>query len=705
MAGMFLFGMLGGFLMSLRQTALYEAHVTLEIENPSDSAPSLNLDKSEGGGETPEAYLPTQVVILQSRTLQQHVRERLAHEKFSAPAGRSGRLASLARRLHLLPPKPTASKQSLPSVTVSVKVTPGTRIVDVNCDSADPRAAADYANALANEYIDSNLQAQWDAINHAREWLAQQLEDTRAKLQKSEDDLQAYGRASNLMFTGDKQSVEQDKLKQIQDELSTAEADRIAKQSAYQIAVSTPADSVPQVLDNARLSEYQAQLADLRRQLAELNSVYTSQHPKVLRVQAQIDQLESTFKKERDNVLTRVRNEYQGALMRERLLNGVYHEQAQIVSEQTQKTVTYSILERDVKTNRQLYDTLLQKSREADIATAMRGSRVRIVDAATPPSNPFKPKIVWNSILGSLSGLLAGFALIFVREQLDRSFKFPGDASIHLNLPELGVIPQDSGTARNGFGKTHTFPSFPPLANSSDPTYAAPVELAMWREKSSPIAESFRNVVASVLNTAEHDTPRVIVVGSAARGEGKTTVVSNLGLALAETNRKVLLIDGDLRRPRLNLVLNVPNNWGLSDLLREKSSLQACPLEALVRKTEVPDLYVLTSGPGTKTISNLLYSDRMLELLQRLRCEFDCILIDTPPMLDISDARVLGRLADAAILVCRAGKTNREAAMAAKSRLTADGIPVLGTILNAWDLKSMGRYGYSSYEYYYEGQQ
>jgi capsular exopolysaccharide synthesis family protein len=167
-----------------------------------------------------------------------------------------------------------------------------------------------------------------------------------------------------------------------------------------------------------------------------------------------------------------------------------------------------------------------------------------------------------------------------------------------------------------------------------------------------------------------------------------------LGIALAEIQQRVLLIDADMRQPRLNDVFNVPNSWGLSDLLREKSALRESPLEALVQRTEIPNLYILTSGPSTNNTTNLLHSSRMLELIQRLRTDFDSILIDTPPMLNISDARILGRLVDAAVLVFRAGKTSRDVALAAKRRLTDDGIPVIGTILNGWDLKSLNRYGY-----------
>jgi succinoglycan biosynthesis transport protein ExoP len=693
-----LVGSLGGFMLSLWETPTYTAKVSLEIQTPTDI--TANLQVGDGAAIAPESYLPTQMTILDSRTLHKRAFARLRKNNFQSDNPPARRLAPWHSLFGDAPkPSPDAPEKFAP-IVVTVSNTVNTRIVAIACDSPDPKLAAAYANALANEYIDSNLQSRWDAINNARQWLAQQLEDTRTKLQKSEDDLQSYGRSQNLIFTDGKESAEQDKLKEIQTSVADAQADRIAKQSAYQTALSAPPDSVPQVLDNAQMIAYQAQLADLRRQLADLSSQYTSEHPKVQRVQAQIDQVQAAFQKERGNIMQRIQNDYETSRMRESMLRSSYDKQVQMVSDQTQKTTSYNIMERDVQTNQQMYDTLLQKAREADIATALRGSNARIIDPAETPNSPSKPNFTWNTLLGTLSGLVLGLGLIVLRESLDRSFRAPGDASFHLKLPELGVIPAGNALVMNTGAKTPLAAN--PSASSARPgREAGAVELVTWRDKSSVIAESFRSAVTSILHSEENGVaPRVILVSSAIRGEGKTTIVSNLGIALAEINQRVLLIDGDMRKPRLNTVFNVPNDWGLSDLLREKSSLRDCPLEALVKPTEMPELSVLTSGPGTNSISNLLYSHRMLELLQRLRCEFDHVLIDTPPMLDIADARILGRLADAAILVFRAGKTSREAAFAAKRRLTDDGIPVLGTILNAWDVKSMGGYGYGAYEYY-----
>jgi succinoglycan biosynthesis transport protein ExoP len=676
-----------GFALSLRETPIYDARSSVEIQNPAEVADSLKV--ADEAPISAESYFPTQIAILQSRTLHRSAVKRLQKENFQSNFQPQSHLLSFRRLLRLAPAQARSS-----AVTVDVAQSGGTRIVTVTASSPDPQYAAAYANSLVNEYIDSNLQSRWDAINAARQWLAQQLEQARTKLEQSEQRLQTFGESSHLLFTADKQSVDQDKLKEMQTALFEAEAERIGKQSQYQIANSTPADSVPQVIDNQALNEYQEKLADLRRQLADLTAEYTPEHPKVRHVQAQIDDVQRTFLQERNNVITRIKNEYQAALMKERLLSNAYRDQVEVVAQQTQNTNQYSILERDVDTNRQLYNSLLQKSREADTATALRGSNARIVDPAEPPMIPSKPNFMWNTLMGAMAGMLVGLGIIITQESLDRSFKQPGDSSSHLNIPELGVIPEQSLMGTYG-ARRFGAPAALASAAAGHRTGDSGVEVVTWHDKSSVIAESFRSAVTSILHSLENGTsPRVILVSSAIRGEGKTTIVSNLGITLAEINQKVLLIDGDMRKPRLNEVFNLPNDWGLSDLLRENSSLRDCPIEALVKPTEMPEVSVLTSGPASENISNLLYSHRMLELLQRLRTEFDVILIDTPPMLDIADARILGRLADAAILVFRAGQTSRDTALAAKQRLTDDGIPVLGTILNAWDSKTTGPYGY-----------
>ncbi len=229
---------------------------------------------------------------------------------------------------------------------------------------------------------------------------------------------------------------------------------------------------------------------------------------------------------------------------------------------------------------------------------------------------------------------------------------------------------------------------------------AGPVEVSVWKRKPTLMAESFRATLTSILFSGQNgDQPRVVTLTSPGPAEGKTTVVSNLAVALAEINRKVLLIDADLRKPRQHQIFNVSKDHGLAEILLERGPLNEESLNGSIRATEVENLFVLPAGEQTLGSTNLLYSKRMAELLERLDEAFDMILIDTPPMMQIPDARILGRLSDAVILVLRAGQTTRDTALAARERLAADGTRVLGTILNYWDpKKSSGGY----YHYYYD---
>ena len=225
-----------------------------------------------------------------------------------------------------------------------------------------------------------------------------------------------------------------------------------------------------------------------------------------------------------------------------------------------------------------------------------------------------------------------------------------------------------------------------------------PVERASLEESCSAVSESFRGTVASILSAGhDGDYPRTLIVTSSNPMEGKTTVVSNLGIGFAEMGKKVLMIDGDLRRPRLHKVFDQANSWGLSDLLREKNAIEELPLEALVKRTSVPHLYLLPSGTCASNIFGLLWSERMARLLPRFRQEFDCVLMDAPPCLEFADARIISRYAEKLLLVVRAGYTEIRTAQAAVQRLLLDGLPVMGVIFNCWDPSKSDRYAYARY--------
>jgi receptor protein-tyrosine kinase len=346
----------------------------------------------------------------------------------------------------------------------------------------------------------------------------------------------------------------------------------------------------------------------------------------------------------------------------------------------------YDALQREADGNRQFYESMSRRADEADVASTVRQSNIRLIGPAQPATRPYKPNVPLNLLLGMFGALAVAIAYVMLQEQTNSALRAPGDAGAYLTLPELGAIPR-AETRRSGAlgflgarnGKSH-------------------VERASLEQPSSDVSESFRSTLASILSASHNgDHPHVMVVTSSRPMEGKTTVVSNLGVALAEIGNKVLLIDGDMRRPQLHKVFDQVNSWGLSDVLREKNAIEELPLEALVKKTAVPRLSLLPSGTGTDNIFSLLCSGRMARLLPRFRQEFDYVLVDAPPCLEFADARIMARYSERLLLVVRADYTDRKTAQAAVRRLQLDGIPVMGVIFNYWDPTHSDVYGYARY--------
>jgi receptor protein-tyrosine kinase len=311
-----------------------------------------------------------------------------------------------------------------------------------------------------------------------------------------------------------------------------------------------------------------------------------------------------------------------------------------------------------------------------------------------------------------LGGLLCGAAVVIVRSHLDASIQAPGLLEVRLNLRELGVIPVATVEPRilpaalpraigtgNGNGHGHS------ITSQDEVVPKDCLELVTWNRKTSVISEAFRSTMTSILFSGENgDRPKVLVITSPSPQEGKSTIVSNLAIALAEVNHRVLLIDADMRLPRLHAIFDLPNTFGLSDVLHDRMPIRDYTDESLVKKTYIPDLYVLPAGPARTNLSRLLHSNRMNELVMRYRDSFDTILIDSAPVLSVPDSRLLARSADAIILVIRAHRTHQEAAYAAVKCFEEDGREILGTILNDWDPKASAytRYGqYSAYSSYH----
>jgi capsular exopolysaccharide synthesis family protein len=698
-------GALLGVLVAVPQTPVYRAHGSVEILDLNENF--LNLKQAtpvaENGAAT-DWDIQTEIKILQSESLKDRVIARL--QKASPPAAEEASDESSWRKaLNLTDHKgATAYEQLLGKAAKSLKIHAAgqTRILEITADSTNRELAANFVNTLANEFIEQSLESRWRVNERTNNWLSRQLDDMRIKLERSEDSLQGYARSSGLVFTDEKTNVSEEKLRQLQEELSKAEGERIAKQSVFELAQTSAADVLPDVLNDTGLQETQAKLTDLRQQAAELKTIYTPEHVKVKRVQAQISALEAVFDHDRNAIVNRIRTEYQESERKEKLLGAAYAAQTKLVTGEGEKAIQYNILKREVDTNRQIYEAMLQQLKESSIASAMRASNIRVLDPAKIPFSAFKPNPRQSGVLGLLAGLFLGTVFILMRDRMDRTIQQPGDSALYLNAPELGVIPS---AAKNPVRHTGIkAESICRSASSTKSNGSGRVELATWNQKPSLVADSFRSILISILLSGDGAAgPKSIVLTSGSPGEGKSTVTSNLAIALAEAGQRVLLIDADLRRPRQHEIFSVNNKRGVTTILRsEEQLLDIDAVETLVRPTDVPGLYILTSGPPSASATNLLCGPLFPELLAYFRGEFETVLIDTPPMLQIPDARILGRLADGVILVIRAGQTTREAALAARRRFSQDGTNLIGTILNDWNAKHSPSGYYGSHENYYQ---
>lgn len=687
-------GLIVAFLILLAQTPVYRARATLEVQDLNHNFVDMKLASPVADASSDDALteIQTQIKILQSDTLidsalrkasifsasdiQPQQRDPLRWAAIFGVAGNSRGQETLAE---------------IAGKNLKVNVAGQTRIVEISFDAPRPELAARFANALTSEFIEQNSQSRWQMNRQTSEWLASQLAELRDKLETSEQTLEAYARKQSLIYTGDQQTVSEEKLRQLQAELSKAQADRVEKQSRFEMARSAQPDTLPEVLNDTNLRALETSLTDLRRREAEMDVTFTGDYSKTKKLHAEAAALEDAITGKRAEIVSRIANELTEAQRREQLLTAAYADQTLRVTSDSEKSIQYDVLKREVDTNRQIYEAMLQRVKEATIAAAIKASNVRVIDPALPPSHPYKPNWPLGSIAGLLGGGIFGLLAIVMRARTDASVQEPGDAGSLLGIPELGVIPR-AQVGQKG-------PAVISMMRRAKELDSPQIRL-LPSSHSMEVADSFRAVLASIIFAGAKEQQRVLVITSANSGEGKTTAAANLAITLANMNRKVLLIDGDIRSPRIHHIFELKNSAGVTDLLKQVQPGDSA-IDTAIQETAHPNLYVLPAGPAVEAGADLLFSSAMPALIDRYRERFDMVLIDTPPMLSMPDARLLGRIADAVILIARAGKTDRAAVQAAYRRLVDDQTHVLGVVLNDWNAKASAYQYYGGYGYKY----
>ncbi len=569
-----------------------------------------------------------------------------------------------------------------------------TRIVLVTFESTDPRQAALAANTLLKNYIENNFRAKYDATRQATGWMEQRLDELKLKVEQSQAVMVSYERQNNIVNLGEKQTVTEQRFEDMSKDLSQAQSDRLSKESLYNLVAKDNSEvSVVQAgqgsQGNNLLGVLEAKEAGLREEYAEALAQYGPAYPKVLRLQQQINDEEALISRERGRIVKNIHNEYVAALQREHALAAAVAEQKAAVDRVNQLLIEHNILKRDFDSNQQLYDSLLQRLKDATVSAGLQATNIHVVDEATVPSTPVRPNKSRNIEFALAAGLALGIALALIKEALNTSIMNALEMEKLIGLPALAIVPLGQSTQSM---RGHRSKLLDGIGGRTAETYA--VELAVIQRPEAAISEAFRALrTAVLLSTAEHP-PQMVLITSPAPSEGKTATSLNLAAALAQKGSRVLLLDADMRRPRLPFALNLSNRQGLSDMLSGSAGFDA----TFVQKVDALDnLFLLASGPRPPNPAELLCSRRLEMLLAWLRQGFDHVIVDSPPVLPVTDSTILSTLVDGVIMVVACESTSRAALTRACRVVEHSGGRILGTVFNKVDAT---RDGYSGYQYY-----
>ena len=691
---------------SFTTTPLYRATARVQIDPESANVlPYKDVYESDERYASTAIYFQTQLEILQSRALARRVVDRLnlANDpRFNEPISQGlvmSQLNWIKKSVSSLMPRQTDDDNGLAAADaggageenrqaidtlldrLDVAEVPNSRIVEISWVAPNSRLAAAVADTMAEEYIEQNLQTKFEANTRANEFLKKQLQEMKGKVEKSEQELVKYARENNIVNIGpDRGSIVLQTLEDLNRQMTTVEGDLIGKTADYQAVKDATPENFPQSLRTPSISLLEERLSGLEQNLASLSAQFGNEWPAVIQVRQQIREVEKQLLREKKETINRVRSEYQVAVNRREMLKRALNRQTAEANQLNQDSIQYNILQREVDTNRQLYEGLLQRLKETGISAGMRTSNIHIVDHPERPDVPYAPQRAADLAMGFGVGLFIAIGLAFLMEYLDNTLKTPEEIEQSLGLPSLGVIPTMSDLPA---GTSRLLASRNENGSSSDlPARISPARFRVW--------EAYRSLRTSILLSHSGKPPKVIMVTSSVPGEGKTTTVANTGIVLAQTGARTLLIDLDMRKPALANTFGYHGNQGVSAYLSGNADLSS-----QIRQTNYPNLFLLPAGFRPPNPAELIGSERMETALRLLGDYFKYILIDSPPILSVTDGLLLSPHVDGVVLVIKGGATPKEAARKAANHLESVGARILGALINNVDMDA------PEYSYYY----
>ncbi|MFI5179195.1 MAG: GumC family protein [Vicinamibacterales bacterium] len=670
---------------------MYQAQAQLMIEDERAAAVPGLSDAPNVYYEDPEPYYQTQYRILKGRDLTRRIIKKLnlgAVPEFNGTAAApptavalvhdvEDRLINLVRPAKATPieaPKvdETPDESALVSSFISrVDVLPirGSRLVNVTFTGQDPKFAAQAVNALIDEYVDQNLLVKVQGSQNMLDWLDRELTKQQQKVQLSEQALSDYRDKQNALSLDDKQNIVTTRLTQLNDALIRARTVKAQKEALYNqvrsMAATTTPDAIPAISSNPQVQALKNRIAELSQQRAQLSEKFGDKWPALQTVNANLQEARNQLDGETIKALQSIKNEFETSVLEEQTLSKNLEAAKADAQDLSRKSVGYNVMEREAKSNRQVYESLLARQKELSVQSNSRANNVRVIDRAEVPKVPITPGGRRTWLMSIAIGLVLAVGVAFGLDYMNDTIKTPEDVTRRLKLPFLGLVPSVRGDKHPVLTSSHVPHDF---------------------------GEAFRSLRTSLIAKYPSEGTKIIVVTSAQPLEGKTTTAANIAMALAYGGARVLLIDGDMRRPGMHRPLRLTNERGLSQVLIGQARVRD-----VIQRTVDPNLLAITAGKTPPNPSELLASERMKTLLANLsHGPFDWILIDTPPVLAVTDAVILAPLVSGITFVVGAEMTRRRLAERALETIMQSHPKIVGVVLNKVDF-ARNKYYYSRY--------
>ena len=681
-----------------RQPDLFAARVRVQVD--ADTNPAVGAFKGNSiivnNTYDDPTFINTQIQILSSASLLSRVVKTLDLEHnqgFLRPAGQSRstwqsvlRMVGIRpntpeperprtyERLTLSPAKgPATSADNLEEVNklaphveslkrlLEVQQVKDTRLIEINFTHSNPEVAAKVVNTIAEVFVLVNLEKKTETNSTTGDFLQKRIAELQSEIRTGEEKLINYAKNNQILTLDAGQNTVVDRLVGLNKQLLEAENERKMAEAAYRV---NQEPGAADAMAAAKTKELEAKLDDLKQKRNQLLVANTEEWPEVKEVEKQIAGLQTQIQEAHSKAtLTEsklIETRYHQALDRERALRKSFDEQRGTTLTQNEAAINYRIIQQEIETNKGLLDGLLQRSKENDVSTAGTQNNIHVVDYAPTPQYAVGPRRLQVIVVALLLSLTFGVALALFLEYLDDTIDTPDDVETALRLPALAVIPLAEGHRR-------FFPSVRPSKKSNGNGNGQSLALLTGSETRSSLAESYRQLRTSVLLSKAGRAPRTLLVTSSLPSEGKTTTAINMAVSLAQTAAKVLILDADMRRPRMHSIFHLSNTDGLSTIL--SNELSEAEMLNMVQQEKDSGLYILTCGPLPPNPAELLGSDQMRRLLTYLESTFTYVIIDSPPVASFTDGVLLGCLVDGVLLVVHAGKSSQEIARRGKQVL------------------------------------